>query len=141
MPGPKSILSWLDNFSTSRFPRFPDPAATTSTMQRTDYPPAVPPRYETASESANRITYDHRGGPSIQSPQPASGPDDIAFTPEAFSSAPVADYSVVSDQPLMSPAMSFNGLPPPSVSSFPHVRGPNLSKLTEGTSHLLCAEQ
>lgn len=42
--------------------------------------------------------------------------------------------TVVSDQPLMSPAMSVDGLPAPSMTTFANVRGPNLSKLTEGTS-------
>lgn len=96
----------------------------------------IPPNYEPASDIARRLAYDTEG-PSIQSPQPASSSVDATSTPNVVN-VPVADYSVVSEQPLVSPAMSFNGLPPPSVTTFANVRGPNLSKLTEGMSHIYC---
>lgn len=136
MPGPRSILSWMDNFSNSRFPRFSDPAATRSMHHAESTTGTIPPNYEPASDIARRLAYDTEG-PSIQSPQPASSSVDATFTPNVVN-VPVADYSVVSEQPLVSPAMSFNGLPPPSVTTFANVRGPNLSKLTEGTSHIYC---
>ncbi|KLO18299.1 hypothetical protein SCHPADRAFT_129551 [Schizopora paradoxa] len=129
MPGPRSILSWMDNFSNTRFPRLPDPAATRTMQHSESTTGTIPPQYEPASQIANRLAYDV-DGPTMQSPQPASSSIDATFTPDA-TSVPAGDHEVISEQPLMSPTMSFNGLPPPSVTTFANVRGPNLSKLTE----------
>jgi len=141
----------MDNYSVSRYPALP------GTHRAEMRPPPVPPRdlpttpppimnrdYNPYTD--DRIQYQLRPGfgsdegenftvdeGTSQSPRRWSRQDGALQVQNDGAGVGFEDGTVISDQPLMSPAMSFSGLPPPSVTTLlPNVRGSNLSKLTKG---------